>query len=31
MILHLIGEIKDGDVVKEIDEPGYIDYQTRLL
>lgn len=27
----LIGEVKDGDVVKEVNEPSYIDSQTRLL
>ncbi len=27
----LIGEIKDGDVVKEISEPSYIDAQARLI
>ena len=27
----LIGEIKDGDVVMEVDEPSYIDSQTRLF
>ena len=27
----LIGEVKDGDVVKEVNEPSYIDRQTRLF
>ena len=27
----LIGEVKDGDVVKEVREPSYIDMQTRLF
>ncbi len=27
----LIGDVKDGDVVKEIDEPSYIDSQQRLF
>ena len=27
----LIGEVKDGDVVKEVNEPGYIDTQQRLI
>ena len=27
----LIGNIKDGDVVKEVNEPSYIDAQTRLM
>ena len=27
----LIGEVKDGDVVMEVDEPSYIDSQTRLF
>jgi len=26
----LIGDIKDGDVVKEISEPSYIDTQQKL-
>ena len=26
----LIGEVKDDDVVKEVNEPSYIDTQTRL-
>ena len=27
----LIGDVNDGDIVKEVDEPGYIDTQTRLF
>ena len=27
----LIGDVKDGDVVKEVNEPSYIDSQTRLF
>ena len=27
----LIGDVKDGDVVKEVDEPSYIDTQTTLF
>ena len=27
----LIGEVKEGDVVKEVDEPSYIDPQVRLF
>ncbi|WP_407412904.1 DUF1848 domain-containing protein [Methanobrevibacter sp.] len=27
----LIGEVKDGDVVKEVREPSYVDRQTRLF
>ena len=27
----LIGEVKDGDVVTEVNEPSYIDSQTRLF
>lgn len=27
----LIGNVDDGDVVKEIREPSYIDYQQKLL
>ena len=27
----LIGEVGDGDVVKEISEPSFIDTQTRLF
>ena len=27
----LIGEVNDGDVVKEVSEPSYIDAQTRLF
>jgi hypothetical protein len=27
----LIGEVKEGDVVKEVDEPSYIDSQVRLF
>ena len=27
----LIGEVKDGDVVKEVREPSYVDTQTRLF
>ena len=27
----LIGDIKDGDVVKEVNEPSYIDSQQRLF
>ena len=27
----LIGEVKDGDVVKEVREPGYIDLQQKLF
>jgi len=27
----LIGDIKDGDVVKEVNEPSYIDAQQRLF
>jgi len=27
----LIGDVKDGDVVKEVNEPSYIDAQTRLF
>ena len=29
--LLLIGEVKDGETVKEISEPSYIDAQTRLM
>ncbi|WP_407453009.1 hypothetical protein [Methanobrevibacter sp.] len=27
----LIGELKKGDVVKKIDEPSFIDSQTKLF
>ena len=27
----LVGEVKDGDVVKEVNEPSYIDAQQRLI
>ena len=27
----LIGEVKDGDVVKEVNEPSYIDTQQKLF
>ena len=27
----LVGDVNDGDVVKEISEPSYIDTQTRLF
>jgi len=27
----LIGNVKDGDVVKEVREPSYIDAQQRLI
>ena len=27
----LIGDVKEGDVVKEVSEPSYIDTQTRLF
>ncbi len=27
----LIGDVKEGDVVKEVNEPSYIDDQTRLF
>ena len=27
----LIGEVKDDDVVKEVNEPSYIDMQQRLI
>ena len=27
----LIGDVKDDDVVKEVNEPSYIDAQTRLF
>ena len=27
----LIGEVKDGDVVKEVNEPSYIDLQQKLF
>jgi len=27
----LIGELKENDVVKEVNEPSYIDAQTRLM
>lgn len=27
----LIGDIKDGDVVKEVNEPSYIDRQQKLI
>lgn len=27
----LIGEVKEGDVVKEVNEPSYIDYQQTLI
>ena len=27
----LIGEVKKGDVVKEVSEPSYIDSQQRLI
>ena len=27
----LIGDVKDDDVVKEVNEPSYIDTQTRLF
>ena len=29
--LLLIGDVNDGDVVKEVREPSYIDAQTRLM
>lgn len=27
----LIGEVKDSDVVKEVNEPSYIDTQQKLI
>ena len=27
----LIGEVNDGDVVKEVNEPSYVDAQQRLF
>jgi len=27
----LIGEVKDDDVVSDVNEPRYIDYQQRLI
>ena len=27
----LIGEVKEGDVVKEVNESSYIDYQQKLF
>ena len=27
----LIGEVKESDVVNEVNEPSYIDAQTRLM
>lgn len=27
----LIGDVKDGDVIKEVNEPSFIDAQTRLF
>ena len=27
----LIGEVKDDDVVKEVNEPSYIDVQQKLI
>ena len=27
----LIGEVKESDVVKEVNEPSYIDKQTKLM
>ncbi|MBQ6351356.1 MAG: hypothetical protein IJI42_10540 [Methanobrevibacter sp.] len=27
----LIGDVKESDVVKEVNEPSYIETQTRLL
>ena len=27
----LIGDVKDGDVVKEVNEPSYIDFQQKLF
>lgn len=27
----LIGDVKDGDVVKEVNEPSFIDAQTTLF
>ena len=27
----LIGDVKDEDVVKEVNEPNYIDYQQKLF
>ena len=27
----LIGEVNDGDVVKEVNEPSYVDAQQRLI
>ena len=27
----LIGEVKDGDVVKEVNEPSFIDAQQKLF
>ena len=27
----LVGEVRDGDVVKEVDEPSYIDMQQKLI
>ena len=29
--LLLIGDVKDSDVVKEVAEPSYIDYQQKLI
>jgi|GEM_PF-6891995 len=27
----LIGDVKEGDVVNEINEPSYVDYQQKLI
>jgi len=27
----LVGDIKDGDVVKEVNEPSYVDAQQKLI
>lgn len=27
----LIGDVKEGDIVKEVNKPSYIDTQTRLF
>ena len=27
----LIGDVKEGDVIKEVNEPSFIDAQTRLF
>ena len=27
----VIGDVKEGDVVKEVNEPSYIDFQQKLI